>query len=542
MSWNIGDIFGAIGPVRGDAPALLHAPADGPARVVSWSEFDRRSSALARAFVDAGAKPDDKVAIYSYNRPEWLESVAACFKARLVPVNVNYRYRDEELLYLLDNSDSVALVFEGLFAENAARLAARLPRLRTLIRIEDGSPRSADGAGALDYDEVVAGSSAPLDIARSADDLLLLYTGGTTGMPKGVMWRQEDIFRTLGGGVDPLVAGPKPQTLDEHVRNVDAGTNRQRLLPACPIMHGTGLFTALNALMNGGSVVTIDSRAFRAPALWSAVERHEVNVISIVGDVFARPMLQALEEKKYDLKSLKQIISSGVMWSVELKKAMLAHHPTMLLFDSLGSSEATGLGVSVMGAGIEMQTASFRVGDRVKVITEDGREVAPGSGERGLVARSGPIPIGYYKDPEKTAKTFRTIDGVRYSMPGDFATVEADGTLRLLGRGSACINTGGEKVFPEEVEEVLKRHPAVEDAATVGLADPHWGQAIHSLVVLRSGGAADEAELREHVREHLAAYKVPRRVFVVETLGRSPSGKMDYKGVTARMHELVGRT
>ena len=536
MSWNIGDIFSAIGPLLADEPALIHSGPGSAARIVTWGELDRRSNALARALVDAGARPDDKVAIYSYNRPEWLEAVVACFKARLVPVNVNYRYRDEELHYLLDNSDSVAVLFEGGFSENVERLASALPALRTLIRIEDGGPACP---GAADYETVVAGPNEPLAIERSPDDLLLIYTGGTTGMPKGVMWRQEDLFRTLGGGGDPLGTGPKPADLAEHVANVKAGAQKQRLLPACPLMHGTGLFTAINALANGGSVVTIESRRLDAHALWSAVEQHAVNAIAIVGDVFARPMVQALDEKSYKLDSLRLIISSGVMWSLETKKALLEHHPYMMLFDSLGSSEATGLGASIMGAGMEMQTASFKVGDRVKVITPDGREVEPGSGEQGLVARSGPIPVGYYKDPQKTAQTFRTIGGVRYSMPGDFAIVETDGTMKLLGRGSACINTGGEKVFPEEVEEVLKRHPAVEDAATVGLPDPQWGQAIHSLVVLRPGHAVAETSLRDHVREHLAAYKVPKRIFAVETLGRSPAGKMDYKGVTARATELA---
>jgi len=536
MGWNIGDIFSAIGPVLADEPALIHSGPGNAARIVTWGEVERRTNALARALVEGGAKPDDKVAIYSYNRPEWLEAVIACFKARLVPVNVNYRYRDEELLYLLDNSDSVAVIFEGGFSENVERLAASLPALKTLIRIDDGG---AACSGALDYDTLVAGPADPLDIERSPDDLLLIYTGGTTGMPKGVMWRQEDLFRTLGGGGDPLGTGPRPATLEEHVANVKAGAQKQRLLPACPVMHGTGLFTAINALANGGSVVTVDSRRLDAHALWSAVEQHAINAIAIVGDVFARPMVQALNETSYTLDSLRLIVSSGVMWSLETKKALLEHHPFMILFDSLGSSEATGLGASVMGAGMEMQTASFKVGDRVKVITEDGREVAAGSGEQGLVARSGPIPVGYYKDAEKTAKTFRMIGGVRYSLPGDFAIVEIDGTMKLLGRGSACINTGGEKVFPEEVEEVLKRHPSVEDAATVGLPDPQWGQAIHSLVVLRPGHAAAEASLRDHVREHLAAYKVPKRIFAVETLGRSPSGKMDYKGVTARVTELA---
>ncbi len=537
MNWNIGDIFCAIGPLLGEQPALIHAGPGTGGRIISWREFDRRTGALAAALVRGGARPDDKVAIYSYNRPEWLEAVVACFKARLVPVNVNYRYRDEELLYLLDNSDAVAVIFEGGFSDNVERLAAALPALGQLIRIEDGGPACA---GANSYEAVVAGSAAAAPIERSGDDLLLLYTGGTTGMPKGVMWRQNDLFRTLGGGGDPMAAGPRPATLAEHVANVAAGAFKQRLLPACPIMHGTGLFTSINALMNGGSVVTIDSKKLDAHALWSAVEQHEVNAISIVGDVFARPMVQALGVKTYRLDSLRLMISSGVMWSIETKKALLDHHPYMLLFDSLGSSEATGLGASIMGAGVEIETASFKVGDRVKVITDDGREAEPGSGERGLVARSGPIPVGYYKDPEKTARTFRTIGGVRYSMPGDFAIVETDGTMKLLGRGSACINTGGEKVFPEEVEEVLKRHPAVEDAATVGLADPQWGQAIHSLVVLRAGIGAGEDELRRHVREHLAAYKVPKRIFAVATLGRSPAGKMDYKGVTARAIELAG--
>jgi acyl-CoA synthetase (AMP-forming)/AMP-acid ligase II len=548
MTWNIGDILTAIAPRLGDEPALIHHtvpqadPAhatpsgEGGARIVSWKDLDRRANALARTLIEKGARPDDKVAIYSYNRCEWLEAVVACFKARLVPVNVNYRYRDEELLYLLDNSDSVAVIFEGGFSENVERLAAQLPALRTLIRIEDGGPACK---GALDYDEIVAGDGSPVEVERSPDDLLLLYTGGTTGMPKGVMWRQEDLFRTLGGGGDAVSGGSRPETLEEHLANVVAGAQKQRLLPACPLMHGTGLFTAINALANGGSVVTVDSKKLDAHALWSAVEGQGVNAIAIVGDVFARPMVKALEEKKYVLDSLRLIVSSGVMWSLELKKALLEHHPFMLLFDSLGSSEATGLGASVMGVGLEMQTASFKVGDRVKVLTDDGREVEPGSGESGMVARSGPIPVGYYKDPVKSAATFRTVNGVRYSVPGDFAMVEADGTMKLLGRGSVCINTGGEKVFPEEVEEVLKRHPAVEDAATVGLPDPQWGQAIHSLVVLRSGHDASEGVLREHVREHLAAYKIPKRIFAVETLGRSPAGKMDYKGVTARASELA---
>ncbi|HYC54600.1 MAG TPA: acyl-CoA synthetase [Candidatus Binatia bacterium] len=532
MSWNIGDIFAGVGAAIGERPALIHCSERGD-RTMSWSELDRRSNALARAWMQAGVVAGDKVAIYSYNRPEWLESVVAAFKARLVPVNVNYRYRDDELLYLLDNSDAAVVVFESEFADSMARLAPRLPGLECLHQLDGVSVHDA-----LDYEAAARGDGSPLEIERSPDDLLLLYTGGTTGMPKGVMWRQEDLFRTLGGGGDPLTGQGRPEDLGQHLANVTIGAQRQTLLPACPLMHGTGMFTAINALLNGGTVVTTASHKLDAHALWAAVERHAVNAIAIVGDVFARPMVAALREKKYALDSLRLIVSSGVMWSLETKRQLLEFHPYMVLFDSLGSSEATGLGASIMTAGMEAQTASFKVGDRVKVFTEDGREVAAGSGERGLVARTGPIPVGYYKDPVKTAATFRTIDGVRWSMPGDFATVEADGTLRLLGRGSVCINTGGEKVFPEEVEETLKRHAAVEDAAVVGLPDEKWGQAIVALVVMREGADAAEEELREHVRALLAGYKVPKRIFGVDSLGRSPSGKMDYKGVTSRALEL----
>jgi len=534
MSWNLGDVFDSLGPVLGDEPALIHGSGR-DARVVTWAALDRRSNALAAALIEAGLNPDDKVAIYSYNRPEWMETAVACFKARLVPVNVNYRYRDDELEYLLDNCDAAAVVFEGGFADNVARLAPRLPRLRLLIQLDDGTARLA---AAIDYEELASGSAAALGIERSPDDLMLLYTGGTTGMPKGVMWRQDDVWHTLGGGGDPLTGQGRPRDLGEHAANVVVGSQRQRLLPACPLMHGTGLFTAINVLMNGGSIVTTENRKLDPHALWSAVQSSAVTSIAIVGDVFARPMAAALRERSYDLSSLRLMISSGVMWSIETKRQLLEFHPYMILFDSLGSSEATGLGASVMVAGMEMPTASFKVGERVRVFTEDGREVAAGSGERGLVARSGSIPIGYYKDPDKSARTFPTINGVRWSMPGDFATVEADGTLQLLGRGSVCINTGGEKVFPEEVEEVLKRHPLVEDAAVVGLADQKWGQAVHALVVLREGRVFAEEELRSHVHGLLAGYKVPKRIFAVESLGRSPSGKMDYKGVTARILTL----
>jgi acyl-CoA synthetase (AMP-forming)/AMP-acid ligase II len=360
-------------------------------------------------------------------------------------------------------------------------------------------------------------------------------------MPKGVMWRQEDLWTTLGGGGDPITGDGKPASLAEHADNIKRGLNRLRLLPASPLMHGTGLFTAISSLMHGGGIVTTEGRKFDAHELWRAVEAKRVNVIAIVGDVFARPMAEALDEKSYDLSSLRMIISSGVMFSPEIKQRLLDHHGGMLIVDSLGASEATGIGVSISSAAGPADRASFKIGNRVKVFTDEGREVAPGSGERGRVARAGPIPMGYYKDAAKSAQTFPVINGVRYSMPGDYATVAEDGTIVLLGRGSVCINTGGEKVFPEEVEEVIKRHPKVRDAAVVGLPDAKWGQAVTAIVEPTGAGAIDEEEIRSLVRDTLAGYKVPKRVFTVVTLGRSPAGKMDYKAVTETARQLAKR-
>ncbi len=530
--WNLGDVFEGVARVASDREAVLHEDT-----VLTWGELDRQSNALARRLLEGGAGTGDKVAIYSYNRPEYTVTLAACFKARLVPVNINYRYRDEELSYIFDNSDSVAVVFEAGFGPNLERLRGGLPKLTQFVQLDDGEPGVA---GAITWEAALSGDDGPLGNERSPDDLLFLYTGGTTGMPKGVMWRQTDIWTSLGGGGDPLTAEGKPADLDEHLAKVEAGEGLMRLMPACPLMHGTGLLTALNALMLGGSIVTVGSHTLDAHALWRAVAEKKVNSIAIVGDVFARPMLEALDEQSYDLANLFIIVSSGVMWSPENKKALLAHHPGMVLVDSLGSSEATGFGSSITTANETYSIGTFKIGDRVKVFSDDDREIEPGSQERGRIARSGAIPLGYYKDEEKTARTFPTIDGVRYSIPGDYARVETDGTMILLGRGSGCINTGGEKVFPEEIEEILKRHEAVEDAAVVGLPDEKWGQAVTALVTAAGDDSPEETVLRDHVRSVLAGYKVPKRIFTVESLGRSPSGKMDYKGVTAKAKQLAG--
>ena len=522
-NWNFGDILdGLDAAFPGDAPALIHAD-----RTTTWRELGRRSNNLAAALRARGAQPGDKVAFYLRNRPEYVEALAASFKARLVHVNVNYRYLDEELWYILDNSDAKIVLFDSEFSDRVAGLRARLPRVAAWIQV-GGGPALGEPYEAL----ATTGDGRPLGIQRSGEDLLFLYTGGPTGMPKGVMWAATDLWHALGAGVNaPANGGVAPATLEQHVANAVKAGAGARQIPCCPLMHGTGLFTAIGTLVSGGCVITLAGSKFDCEELFDTVQRHKANSLVIVGDAFAKPMLNALDENpgRWDLSSVKLIVSSGVMWSTEVKKGLLRHHPGMLLTDSFGSSEAVGFGVSVMSAAGEVRTAKFTIGDRCKVFTEDHREVTPGSGEKGFIARSGPIPVGYYKDPEKSAKTFPTINGVRYSIPGDWCIVEADGTLTLLGRGSACINSAGEKIYPEEVEEALKTHPDVEDALVVGVPDDRWGNAVVGVVQLRNGAVADEEKLRGHVKERLAGYKVPKRVLAVPAMFRAPNGKADYK-------------
>ncbi|HWS75799.1 MAG TPA: acyl-CoA synthetase, partial [Quisquiliibacterium sp.] len=470
--WNFGDIFdGLAGVVPPGQPALVHG-----GQVTTWGQLSARTNRLARALVEDGARPDEKMALYLRNHPAYLEAVIAGFKSRQVHVNVNYRYAAEEVRYILDNSDATTVVFALEFSPIVAAIRPRLPGVRRWLAVDDGSAVPMPDF-AMPFDALAeAGSAAPLGLERSPDDLFFIYTGGTTGMPKGVMWRQDALRRAM---INPALVERVPQDLADHLEIVRDAGQGPICLPACPLMHGTGLLSGINALVNGGTVVTLPSAHFDPQELWEAVERHRANQLIIVGDAFAKPMLRALDEAggSRDVSCVLSIISSGTMWSMEVKQAMLRHLPQATLLDSFGSSEAVGFGLSAMTADGLVQTAKFQIGDDVKVFDHEGREVQPGSGEAGIIGRSGAIPEGYYKDPAKTAATFRAIGGVRYSMPGDHCTVEADGTITLLGRGSGCINTAGEKVFPEEVEEMLKQHPDVEDALVVGLPDDKWGQA-----------------------------------------------------------------
>jgi fatty-acyl-CoA synthase len=494
---------------------------------------------VAQTLLDAGVEEQDKVAQYLYNCPEYLESMFGIWKAGLAPVNTNYRYADDELVYLWDNADAVAVVFHSSFIPTIERIISRVPKVRTWLWVDDDGGSCPDWA--IPYEKAAAShpSRASGPWGRSGDHLYMLYTGGTTGMPKGVMWRQDDLFRNLvGGTVDPRYLSDEP---DLDVTRSLVNAPGLVGLPACPLMHGTGCMTQLLTLSGGGSVVTLEAHHLDVVELLDTVEREKVNMIAIVGDSFAKPIARALdaEPERWDISSLIIIASSGVMFSEQVKQQLLAHAPTTLIVDAFSSSEAVGMGQSVSSAGREASTAKFTVSEKTRVIDEDGNDVVPGSGQMGRVAVGGFQPIGYYKDPAKSAATFLTIDGKRYSVPGDFAQVEADGSITLLGRGSVCINTGGEKVFPEEVEEALKTHDSVKDAVAVGVPDEKFGEAI-TAVVEPAGGPVDEAELIAHVKSKLAHYKAPKRVLSVDTIGRAPNGKVDYKRLKSHAVDELG--
>jgi len=538
---NLADVWETIADSVGDAPALVHQ-----GRTLTWAQFDDRSARLARVLADHGVGHDSKVAHYLYNGPEYLEATFASFKVRAVPVNVNYRYTDAELAYLLDNSDAEAIVVDTVFASNVERLLDQLPEVKLVVEV--GDPRDRPGADlARDvvlgdrtvswqhFEAAVAAADPAPRIARSGDDLWFLYTGGTTGMPKGVMWPH----RSLLGTSAPTFKGfglALPTTLAEvatSVGEIHARHEPIRLLPAAPLMHGTSAIASWGVLCAGGAICTLASRSFDPAELLETVQRDRVTNLTIVGDAFAKPIVAELERAEragepYDLSSLKLVISSGVMWSQQTKDALLAR-ADVLCADLLGSSEGVGFANSVAKRDRPAPTARFRLGEHAQVFTEEGVAVEPGSGDRGLLAVGGPIPIGYYKDPDKSAGTFREFAGRVWSVPGDWATVEADGTITLLGRGSVCINTAGEKVFPEEVEEMLKTHPAVHDANVVGVPDDRWGQAVVAVVAFEPGAVATAAELAAHCRETLAGYKIPKRIEVVETVRRGPNGKADYR-------------
>ena len=522
-NWAIADVWETVAERLPNAPALMHGD-----RRRNWREFERNASGLASALADHGVRRGETFAQYLYNGVEYLESIFAAFKVGLVPVNTNYRYGDDELVYLFDNADAAAVAFHGAFTERVAGIRSRLPRVRCWLWVDDRSGACPDWAVAY-ADATLAASERRPDSSggRSGDDLFFLYTGGTTGLPKGVMWRQDDLFVRFGRSSTRRY--PEEGNLDDVRAALDSPGYVH--LCACPLMHGTGVVSSMSALSQGGSVVTLPSRKFNAEELLDTVAREKVQTMAIVGDAFGRPIVDALDAQPswWDISSLVYVMSSGVRWSDAVKEGFLRHHPSLTLVDTLGSSESPGAGRSVTSRGGGSNTGGFVLSPRTRVLTEDGRDVIAGSNDIGLIAHFGRGPIGYYKDPEKSAQTFPTIDGQRATILGDYATVEGDGTITLLGRGSACINTAGEKVFPEEVEDALRTHRDVEDVAVVGLADDRYGEKVCALVVMRPDCVFDPVTLIAHVKSRLAGYKAPKLVYAVDSLGRGPNGKLDYR-------------
>ena len=517
----------------------------------TWREYDDRAARLATLLSKNGLGDDSKVGLYLHNSNEYLEAQYSIFKIKGVPINVNYRYKEDELVYLLDNADAEAVFYQGCYASQIESIKEKLPKVKVFIQVNDGTAELPEFS--VDFEDSISNNDPMERQERSGENIYMLYTGGTTGMPKGVMYNHEGFVSGMlktgtAWGLLPIA----PEELENTtgfdldivpglVKNLEESNGLIVSLPACPLMHGTGMWLgALIPLSVGGTVVTIPQLGLDPDLLLKETENHKVNNLVIVGDAFAKPIRDSLDKAKgegnpYDISSVNMMISSGVMWSSEVKEGLLAHHE-MLLVDAMGSTEG-GMGSSVASRENPAPTAKFTLNPGVIVITDEGKLVEPGSGEMGLIGTSGLVPEGYYKDAKKSAETFKEVDGVRYSFPGDYALVEADGSITLLGRGSNCINTAGEKVYPEEVEEAVKRHPDIYDCLVVGVEDDRFGQRVVALASFKEDNIVEEADLISFTREHLAGYKLPKQVLFVDEVMRAPNGKANYKWAKQRADE-----
>lgn len=499
---------------------------------LTYAQLEEKANRLAHYLIDQGVKKDDKVGLYCRNRIEIVIAMLGIVKAGAILVNVNYRYVEGELRYLFDNSDMVALVHERQYSDRVANVLPDTPNVKTILVIEDGSDNDYQRYGGVEFYSAIAQGSPERDFGeRSADDIYLLYTGGTTGFPKGVMWRHEDIYRVLLGGTD-FATGEFVKDEYDLAKSAVANPPMVRY-PIPPMIHGATQSATWMSIFSGQT--TVLAPEFNADEVWRTIHEHKVNLLFFTGDAMARPLLDALlahqeQDNEYDLSSLFLLASTAALFSPSIKEKLLELLPNRVITDSIGSSE-TGFG----GTSIVAKDAPHGGGPRVTidhrtvVLDEEGNEVKPGSGVRGFIAKKGNIPVGYYKDEKKTAETFKTINGVRYAIPGDWALVEEDGTVTMLGRGSVSINSGGEKIYPEEVEAALKGHPDVFDALVVGVPDPRYGQHVAAVVQPRPGSRPTLAELDRFVRSEIAGYKVPRSLWLVDEVKRSPAGKPDYR-------------
>ncbi len=513
-------------------------------RRVTYGELEERTNRLAHTFASAGITVGDHVGIYAQNCIEWVEAMFALYKLRAVPVNVNYRYVEDELRYLFDNADLVGLVYQREFGPLVAKARDAEPKLQSFFRIDDGSGADDSTLEPIEFEAAIDAGGPERDFGeRSGDDIYLLYTGGTTGMPKGVMWRQEDVYFALGGGIDAF-SGERVTSPTAASEKIDSNAPQGLvMMPVPPLMHGAGQFGTFRTLFEGNTAVLVDK--FDAETVWRLVERERVNVLSVTGDAMARPLADTLErlQGELDVSSIVSFGSTAAIFSQTVKEQLQRLLPDyVVMTDAIGSTESGMNGIRVVQQGDapkEGITSVLASADTV-VLDDDFQEVEPGSGKVGRVARGGNIPIGYYNDPEKTAATFVTDpQGRRWAIPGDFATVEADGRITLLGRGSVSINSGGEKIFPEEVEGVLKSHPDVFDVLVVGLPDERWGECVTALLQPRPGRTVTLDDLQRHVRTQIAGYKVPRRLLLIDEVPRLPNGKPDYRLAKTRASELA---
>lgn len=530
MALNIADLAEHAIDAVPDRIALI-----GGDQHLTYAQLEEKANRLAHYLIDNGVKKGDKVGLYCRNRVEIVIAMLGIVKAGAILVNVNFRYVEGELKYLFDNSDMVALVHERRYADRVANVLPETPNVKTVLSVEDGTEGPAGDFqryGGVEFYSALAQGVPERDFGpRSADDIYLLYTGGTTGFPKGVMWRHEDIYRVLFGGTDFATGEP---LADEYDLAKQAAANAPMIrYPIPPMIHGATQSATWMSLFAGQTVVLVTE--FDAEEVWPTIAEHKVNLLFFTGDAMARPLLDALlahqdKGNEYDLSSLFLLASTAALFSTSLKEKFLELLPDRIITDSIGSSETGFGGTSIVAKG-QSHTGGPRVtiDKNTVVLDDDGNAVKPGSGVRGIIAKRGHIPVGYFKDEKKTAETFKTINGVRYAIPGDYAEVEADGSVTMLGRGSVSINSGGEKIYPEEVEAALKGHPDVFDALVVGVPDPRFGQHVAAVVAARVGTRPTLADLDAFVRNEIAGYKVPRSLWLVDEVKRSPAGKPDYR-------------
>ncbi len=527
MAFNIADLFEHTVDVVPDRLCVV----DGDVRL-TYRELDERGNQFGHFLLSQGVKPADHVGIYAQNSHQWLEAMLGCLKVRAVPINVNYRYVEDELAYLIGNAELVVCVYDQEYADRLAAVKDRSPKLTTFVHIEDDSGADTSPLDSMAFEDAVAQGSTERDFdERTPDDIYVIYTGGTTGMPKGVMWRHEDIFFALGQGIDALTG---ERVASEYTRAEQAAASPTPLVFCVipPLMHGAAQIATLSQWFLGSTLVMV--RKFDAEGVWELFEREGVNSVLLTGDAMARPLMDALEANpdRWDLSALLSVSSSAALFSQSLKDRYMEHFPNLVLTDSIGSTESgfNGLMYASKGAKAAAGGPTVSPGADVVILDENLEVIPSGDFRIGKLGRGGNIPLGYFNDPKKTAETFViAADGRRYAVSGDSAQWTEDGRMTMLGRGSVSINSGGEKIFPEEVEQALKAHPAVFDCTVVGVADERWGQRVAAVVQFSEGTTCSLADLDSHARQHIAGYKVPRELHVVEKIVRSPSGKPDYR-------------